>query len=48
MDRDAIEQHRQAQAELDEAAARNVDEETFARLNRAVIDAEKDVPPWRR
>lgn len=48
MDRDAIEQHRQAKAELDEAAAHNLDEETFARANRKVIDAEQDVPPWRR
>ncbi len=48
MNRDAIEKLRQAKAELDEAAAHNVDEDTFARLNRAVIDAEQDVPPWRR
>lgn len=48
MSRDAMEKHRQAKAELDKAAADNVDEDTFARANRTVIDAEQDVPPWRR
>lgn len=48
MGRDAIDRHEQAKAALDQAAHDNVDEETFAWLNREVIDTEDAVPPWRR
>lgn len=48
MVRTAIETHQRAKRALDEGARNNVSDEEFARLNREVIDAEKELPPWKR